>query len=139
MRLFTHPLSRRPRMAGNILAAVRQIKSNVAEHLEASAIERLCEQLHYAWRERLLGPVITLHAFLLQVLHGNTACDEVPHLIGRSFSGDAYIQARLRLPLELFQRLLVLVGESLAECRDEGARWCGQNWLYEVSQRERRR
>jgi DDE family transposase len=121
-------------MASNILAAVRQIKSNVAEHLEAAAIERLCEELQYVWRERLLGPAMTLHAFLLQVLHGNTACDEVPHLIGQSFSGDAYIQARLRLPLELFQRLLAAVGESLTESRDDAARWCGHRvWLLDGS------
>lgn len=121
-------------MASNILAAVRQIKSNVAEHLEAAAIERLCQQLQHVWRQRLLGPVMTVHAFLLQVLHGNTACDVVPHLIGQSFSGDAYIQARLRLPLELFQRLLAAVGESLAECRDDAARWCGHRvWLLDGS------
>jgi hypothetical protein len=60
-------------MAGNILAAVRQIKAKVAEHLQAAAIERLCHELNYVWRDRLLGPVATLHAFLLQVLHGNVA------------------------------------------------------------------
>jgi hypothetical protein len=121
-------------MASNILAAVRQIKSNVADHLEAAAIERLCEELQYVWRQRLLGPVMTLHAFLLQVLHGNTACDKVPHLMNASFTGDAYIQARARLPLEPFQRLLALLGESLAECRDEAARWCGHRvWLLDGS------
>jgi len=121
-------------MASNILAAVRQIKSNVADHLEAAAIEALCRELKHVWRDRLLGPVMTVHAFLLQVLHGNTACDEVPHLIGQSFSGDAYIQARLRLPLELFQRLLARIGESLAECRDDAARWCGHRvWLLDGS------
>ena len=84
-------------MASNILATVRQIKSNVAEHLEAAAIEALCRELKHVWRERLLGPVMTVHAFLLQVLHGNVACDQVPHLVHASFDGNAYIQARLRL------------------------------------------
>jgi hypothetical protein len=121
-------------MASNILAAVRQIKANVAEHLEAAAIERLCHELKHAWRERLLGPVVTIHAFLLQVLHGNTACDHVPHLMQASFTGEAYSQARARLPLELFQRLLSLIGESLAECHDEAARWCGHRvWLLDGS------
>jgi hypothetical protein len=121
-------------MASNILAAVRQIKSNVAEHLEAAAIEALCRELKHVWRDRLLGPVVTVHAFLLQVLHGNTACDEVPHLMHASFTGEAYIQARIRLPLELFQRLLTTVGESLAECHDEAARWCGHRvWLLDGS------
>jgi hypothetical protein len=48
-------------MASNILAAVRRIKSNVAEHLQAAAIERLCRELKYVWRDRLLGPVVTVH------------------------------------------------------------------------------
>lgn len=121
-------------MASNILAAVRQIKANVAQHLEAAAIETICRELKHAWRDRLLGPVVTVHAFLLQVLHGNTACEHVPHLMHGSFSGDAYIQARARLPLELFQRLLALIGESLAECRDEAQRWCGHRvWLLDGS------
>lgn len=121
-------------MASNILAAVRQIKANVAEHLEAAAIERLCHELKHVWRERLLGPVATVQAFLLQVLHGNTACDHVPHLMNGSFTGEAYSQARARLPLELFQRLLTLIGESLAECHDEAARWCGHRvWLLDGS------
>jgi hypothetical protein len=121
-------------MASNILAAVRQIKANVAEHLEAAAIERLCHELKHAWRERLLGPVVTIHAFLLQVLHGNTACDHVPHLMQASFTGEAYSQARARLPLELFQRLLTLIGTSLAECHDDAARWCGHRvWLLDGS------
>ncbi|MEX2174538.1 MAG: hypothetical protein WD872_09260 [Pirellulaceae bacterium] len=47
--------------------------------LEAAAIEAFCRELNYAWRDRLLGPVVTVHAFLLQMLHGNTACDHVPH------------------------------------------------------------
>jgi hypothetical protein len=121
-------------MASSILAAVRQIKANVAEHLEAAAIEALCRELGHVWRQRLLGPVMTVHAFLLQVLHGNTACEHVAHLIGESFTGDAYIQARIRLPLELFQRLLTLVGQSLRECHDEAARWCGHRvWLLDGS------
>jgi hypothetical protein len=121
-------------MASNILAAVRQIKANVAEHLEAAAIERLCHELKHVWRERLLGPVATVHAFLLQVLHGNTACDHVPHLMNALFTGEAYCQARARLPLELFQRLLALIGASLAECHDEAARWYGHRvWLLDGS------
>ncbi len=121
-------------MASNILAAVRQIKANVAAHLEAAAIERLCHELKHVWRERLLGPVATVHAFLLQVLHGNTACDHVPHLMHASFTGEAYGQARARLPLELFQRLLTLMSESLAECHEEAVRWCGHRvWLLDGS------
>ena len=121
-------------MASNILAAVQLIKANVAEHLQGAAIEALCRELKHVWRERLLGPVVTVQAFLLQVLHGNTACDHVPHLMNASFTGEAYSQARARLPLALFQRLLTSISESLAECHDQAARWCGHRvWLLDGS------
>jgi hypothetical protein len=121
-------------MVDSILGALRRIKADVAAHLQASMIEGLCRELDYVWRERTLGPVVTIHAFLMQVLHGNTACDHVSHLMGRRFTGEAYAQARARLPLALFERLLAAVCKSLQSCRDEAARWCGLRvWLLDGS------
>lgn len=121
-------------MIASILLALRKIKSDVARHLEPSLITGLCRELNHTWRERTLGPVATVHAFLLQVLHGNTACDHVPHLCGKKFSGEAYGQARARLPLALFERLLTAICEALTSCRDETARWCGHRvWLVDGS------
>lgn len=121
-------------MVASILRAVHEIKSDVARHLEATMIERICRQLGYRWRERLLGPAATVHAFLLQVLHGNTACDHLPHLMGRRFTGEAYVQARARLPLALFERLLTAICDALGACRDESARWLGHRvWLLDGS------
>jgi IS5 family transposase len=121
-------------MVHSILLAVRQIKADVAKHLEPETVERICRELDYRWRERILGPVATVHAFLLQVLHGNTACDHVPHLMGQRFTGEAYAQARARLPLELFERLLAAVCHTLKACCDESARWCGHRvWILDGS------
>lgn len=121
-------------MVHSILDALAQIKSDVASHLQAAMIEQLCRELGHTWRNRILTPVVTIHAFLLQVLHGNTACDHVPHLMGGNFSGEAYGQARRRLPLELFQRLLAAVIETLGSCREEAQRWCGHRlWLLDGS------
>lgn len=121
-------------MIGSILRALREIKADVARHLEPSLITGLCRELDYSWRARVLDPVTTVHAFLLQVLHGNTACDHVPRLIGKAFSGEAYGQARARLPLELFQRLLTAVCGALTTCREEASRWCGHRvWLVDGS------
>lgn len=121
-------------MIASILLALRDIKSDVAKRLEGALIIRLCEELNHAWRERTLGPVATVQAFLLQVLYGNTACDHVPHLCGKKFTGEAYGQARARLPLKLFERLLTGVCEALTSCREETARWCGHRvWLVDGS------
>jgi hypothetical protein len=121
-------------MVTSILDAVRRIKADVAQHLAAATIIAVCHELKYRWRERTLGPVLTVHAFLLQVLYGNTACDHVPHLMGKRFSGEAYALARARLPVELFERLLTAVCTSLSSCREEAARWCGLRvWLLDGS------
>ncbi len=76
-------------MVNSILRAVREINSDAARHLQAATIERICRELNYTWRERLLGSAVTVQAFLLQVLHGNTACDHVPHRVGQPFTGTA--------------------------------------------------
>ncbi len=121
-------------MVTSILRALAQIKADIATYLQAATIERLCRELGHSWRERLLTPVVTIHGFLLQILHGNTACDHVPHLLGGTFSGEAYCQARRRLPLALFERLLQAVINSLASCRDAAERWCGHRvWLLDGS------
>jgi hypothetical protein len=49
-------------------------KADVAGALLPEAIEQECRTLGHAWRRRLLTPVVTVQAFLLQVLHGNLAC-----------------------------------------------------------------
>jgi hypothetical protein len=115
-----------------ILCAIARIKADVAVLLEARTIERLCRELGHGWRDRVLTPVVTVHSFLLQILHGNTACDHVPHLLGGRFTGEAYGQARRRLPLALFERLLDSVVQSLASCRDHAQTWLGHRvWLID--------
>jgi hypothetical protein len=121
-------------MVTSILSAIAQIKANISRHLQAARIEQLCRDLGHSWRDRALPPAVTIHAFLLQVLHGNTACDQVPYLMGGGFTGDAYGQARRRLPIPLFERLLAATTEALAAERDEAERWCGHRvWLLDGS------
>ncbi len=121
-------------MFHNVALALRQITSNVARCLDAAMITRICVELGHRWRERELDPVTTVHGFLLQVLHGNTACNHVPHLLGKSVTGEAYGQARARLPLELFQRLLAEVCRGLESSLEESARWLGHRvWSLDGS------
>jgi Transposase DDE domain len=121
-------------MFGNIADALRQIKSDVAHAFEPALIVRLCQQVGHSWRQRELDPVTTVRGFLLQVLHGNTACSHVPHLLGKKVSGEAYGLARARLPLALFERLLAEVCRGFEACLEESARWCGHRvWLMDGS------
>ncbi len=89
-----------------IVDALCSIKRNVAHCLTADSIHRACRAVGYCWRERDLGPAPTVHAFLLQVLYGNTACTQTVRLAGLSCTAEAYCQARQRLPLAVLERLL---------------------------------
>jgi len=93
-------------MAVNIVDAVATIKRNVANCLTEKSIQQACHAENYQWRQRELGPVATIHAFLVQVLHGNTACTHTTRLAGLNCSAEAYCQARARLPLSVYERLL---------------------------------
>lgn len=94
-------------MTPSIVQAIARIKRNVAECLTASSIVEACHAVQYRWRERELGPAETVWAFLLQVLHKNTACVHVVRLAQLPCSASAYCAARARIPLDLLRRLLV--------------------------------
>lgn len=113
-------------MARSIVAAVRQIKADVAQLLSPQLIRTVCQTVGHVWRERVLDPVTTLHLFALQILHGNTACAHVPRLGGIDCTGEAYCQARRRLPLALLRYLLRAFSNHVENSTmlDEG-RWHG--------------
>jgi hypothetical protein len=120
-------------MVPNIAHVLRRIKTDVARHLGPEMIRQFCLEAGHSWRDRRLDPVTTIHLFLLQILHGNTACNHLPHLSGKRFTGEAYCQARTRLPLLVFQRLLQAVCGALHSTLDEG-KWLGHRiWLVDGS------
>jgi hypothetical protein len=113
-------------MARSILAAVRQIKADVAQFLRPQVIRDVCQAVGHVWRERVLDPVTTVHLFVLQVLHGNTACAHVPRLGAVACTGEAYCQARARLPERVLGALLRALTHycGAAGTLDDG-RWHG--------------
>jgi hypothetical protein len=90
----------------NFIEAVSRIKQNVAQCLSDEAIEEACRTEDHRWRQRDLGPARTVQAFVLQILHGNTACAHTVRLANLDCSAEAYCQSRARLPLRVYQRLL---------------------------------
>lgn len=113
---------------------VMQFKHDIRRCLSAEFIVTVCQTLGYVWRDRQLGPVATIQGFLLQILHGNTACSAVPRLLGKAVSGEAYGQARNRLPLELFQQLLKGLCDRLQGYLSESDKWLGHRvWVIDGS------
>lgn len=116
-------------MSLSIVDAVATIKQSVAKCLTAEAIHESCRAAGYTWRERELGPTQTIWAFVLQVLHGNTACSHVVRLARLSCSAAAYCAARARLPLAVYQRLLEHTSHA-ARYSFREPRWHGHRTFY---------
>jgi hypothetical protein len=83
-------------MATSIHEALLQIKGDLGRLLNKSLIDEAALQCGHVWQERVLDPIVTIHLFVLQILHGNTACSHLQHLTQKQFSPSAYCQARTR-------------------------------------------
>ena len=101
-------------MVPNITTILQRFTGEWAMLLHPAAILTRCREIGYtAWRARVLTPVTTVPLFLLQMLHGNTACRPLPHLSGLRFTAAAYGQARGRLPRRFFDLLLERVSSAV--------------------------
>jgi hypothetical protein len=117
-----------------MMPVLSRLRQDVADRLTPDAIRRACHGAGYSWRGRKLDPVATLRLFLLQVLHGNTACRHVVHFAGWAFTAEAYCKARKRLPLRVLQALLERVAGALRAATAPGARWLGHRvWVEDGS------
>jgi hypothetical protein len=113
-------------MVASVTAVLKRLKTEGATQLHPDAIIAACEEAGYtSWRDRVLTPVTTIQLFLLQILHGNTACSHLPHLSGLRFSAAAYCQARARLPLRLFDLLLERFSSAVQPGLSSESRWHG--------------
>lgn len=121
-------------MATNIPQIVGEFKADVAKALSANTIVKICRDLEYSWRDRVLDPVTTVHVFLLQILHGNIACTAMSRLAGVSFTAGAYCAARARLPLALFEILLKGLCAALGSKTQDVGLWLGhRTWSLDGS------
>jgi len=119
----------------SIARRVTELKDDFQRVLTPAMVEAAAEAAGHRWRERVLGPTMTVALFALQILHGNVACRAVRHLAGMDFTDTAYANARKRLPLDLFTR-----GRKTGQAgkRDRSnygkrvgwwlSRWTGRGW-----------
>jgi hypothetical protein len=113
-------------MVPSITTILQRLTGEWATLLQPDAILTVCREIGYtAWRDRVLTPVTTMQLFLLQILHGNTACRHLPHLSGIRFSAAAYCQARAKLPLRFFDLLLERFGSAVQRSALDDGRWHG--------------
>ena len=107
-----------------IRTSLNQVKKQFKDYLTPAAIQQVCRDEDYVFRKRRLGPVETIFAFCIQVLHGNTACTAVRHWLGSEVTDSAYCQARQRLPLAIFKKVLKQIASNLNE-QVSGDLWKG--------------
>lgn len=95
----------------SIARALARIKDDSRAFVSDESIRRACHDAGHHWRERQVGPVQTMHLFVLRALCFNTAIRHLRHLSGHAVNAAAYCEARMRLPLGV---LRVLLRESVA-------------------------
>ena len=121
-------------MPPRILPILDRLRQDQSDLLPPPAIEDACRQEGYTWRKRVLDPVITIYLFLLQVLHCKTACTHVVQFGCWTFSDSAYCQARKRLPLRVFHRLLEWIAQAVRPAIASAQRWFGHRvWVLDGS------
>ena len=119
-------------MLHSLTTALRQISEDLATVLTPARVRQACRAAGHRWRDRVLDPVTTVHLFVLQVLHRNTACASLPHLSGRAFAAPAYCQARARLPLAVCEALVRGVAAAIRPLTDGAGRWRGhRTWFVD--------
>jgi hypothetical protein len=70
-------------MIARLTTVLTRLKTEWAAQLHPDAILAVCQEAgDPSWRDRVLTPVTTIQLFLLQLLHGHTACSHLPHLSG---------------------------------------------------------
>jgi hypothetical protein len=117
-------------MPATVTQVVHQCQQAWTRQLEPEAIRRACHDLAYQWRQRVLDPVVTRPLFFVQILHGNTAGTPLRHLTQWAVTASASCQARMRLPLSVFQELLRAVSDRVPhEALGEGG-WFGHRTLW---------
>jgi hypothetical protein len=121
-------------MPPRIIPILGRLRQDISACLSKETIEEACHQAKHFWRKRILDPPTTVYLFLLQVLHGNTACQHVVHFGVWSFSVSAYCQARKRLPLAVFQWLLEKTSAAFRSATSGTSRWLGHRvWVTDGS------
>jgi len=105
--------------------------------LPETLIIQILNELGHKYKSRLFDPIVTLWAFLSQVLDVDKSCHNavsrvIAYLVGEGVelpytSTSAYCQARIRLPEKLLEKLFYHTGFSLEKKVTERHLWCGRN------------
>ena len=107
------------------------------ELLPSSVIEQALDELKIRYYQRLFDPIVTLWAFLSQVIEADKSCHNavskvIAYLAGQgveipSTDTSAYCQARSRFPEKLLEKLFNYSAQNIEEKVTTEHLWCGRN------------
>jgi Transposase DDE domain len=112
-------------MHQRIVNTIAKLRQDVATHLASSTIHQICDDIGHVWRSCVLEPATIVHVFLLQILNGNTALNHLRHLAGLDLTAQAFCEARKRLPLDVFRRVLTRIVPALRDTEPPSGLWHG--------------
>jgi hypothetical protein len=116
-----------------VASTLECVKENLDVYLPETRIEQACREAGHSWRKRKFDPVTTIHLFVLQVLHFNTAITHLRHLANMPINAAAYCKARMRLPVAALEKLLEHTARAIAGARSQRL-WCGlRTYLVDAS------
>jgi hypothetical protein len=119
-------------MHQRIVTTLRQLRQDLASHLDENAIHDACRRTGHQWRDCLLTPAAIIHWFIVQVLHGNTALEHISLLANRAFTDSAYCQARANLPLRVYRAVLQALNKALVPDTQTQGLWLGRHRTFLV-------
>jgi hypothetical protein len=117
-----------------IVTILARLRQDLTADLSPDAIKQACQEEKYPWRNRVLNPMTTIYLFILQILHGNTACSHTVHFGQWNFTDSAYCAARKRLPLGVLRRLAEWIAQRFRTTTAGASTWYGHRvWLLDGS------
>jgi Transposase DDE domain len=110
----------------SVASTLDRIKQDIRPFLPDGSIDSACQKAGHRWRRRKLGPVETIHLFIVQVLNFNTAMTHLRHLSKTAVKASSYCRARMRLPLKVLEALLEESSAAMHKaCASTDGLWCG--------------
>src|ERR1700690_895862 len=117
-----------------IPAVPRRIKLDLQVFLPDAMGLEACRRVGHSWRRRQFDPVLTLHLFILQGLHFNTALTHPRYLSNLPMTAAPFCKARIRLPLPAMQMLLRQSAAAMRSVSGANGSWRGlRTWLVDGS------
>ena len=97
-------------------------------HLSKDLIDQQARDCGHRWRERALGPTMTVYLWIMQMLLCNLSMEGVRHLSQKAVTAAAICQAKARLPLQLLVRLNELLLAQIDDGKPQPT-WHGHRLL----------